>query len=974
VPDTERSSGIPTRRTPGPSDPGPRRAPRLAAWATRTCAVLLLTGLSVAGNVPALRAAGPLGAEGSDGWSAGLPVAGALAGWPVLPLGDRPPADTTDVAGHIAPLTLTLHVDGEPLRVGYYANRPFGVVDSTVTRLIVVLHGTLRNADEYQASVVEAAELAAAAGDSAFIVTPQFLTEEDVAHWHLDEDYAYWAYMGWRKGDHSLNTIHHPRPFRISSFAVLDTVIYRLAASLPNLRRVVLAGHSAGGQFSNLYTATTAIHHWLAEERQIPVRSIVGNPSCYLYFSPERWVQGSNWEFAVPSPEEIEDCPGYNDFKYGLDNLNEYASAGADTLRARYAAREVVYLLGENDTNPYDYYLDVGCAAMLQGVHRRQRGTAYWHFLAHHFGPEIHDRQHLAIIPNVGHDHEGIFTSDCGLHYIFDAGGCTPPPEAEWTDATPACLLAVTSRAAAWGDYDGDDWPDLFAPATDQRDLLARNVEGVFVDASKEPLTDDGRGFSARWGDYDNDGRPDVYVVNYGDDSRLYHNEGGGLFTDVTAGPLAFTGNCVDAAWGDYDGDGDLDLYVTRTSNQGCGLLRNDGAGGFVNATAAPLDLSGNSRCPAWGDYDGDGDLDLFVARDGTDRLFRNDGAGSFVDVTDGPLGDQGEGVSAAWADYDNDGDLDLYIVNRNSPNRLLQNDGGSFSQIQGVTSDDGYGHSASWADYDNDGWLDLYLCNEQQANRLFRNIAGDFEEATVAPLDLDDTSFCGVWADYDGDGDLDLYVTTNGGENHLFRNDRPLGAGWMQVKLVGVVSNWSAIGAKVRLRSGGAWQLRQVGAGSGYSGESWSVASFGLGDAGAADSIVVEWPSGLVQRLGGGFAGYRLTITEGEAPSGIPPATAAGWALCVAPNPFRESARIRLLSPSQAMGSGRNGPAQPFRVEIFDPAGRLLRRLSGPAAAAASGLLWDGRDERGHAVAAGVYLVRSAPPFGAAARVLRTR
>jgi hypothetical protein len=63
------------------------------------------------------------------------------------------------------------------------------------------------------------------------------------------------------------------------------------------------------------------------------------------------------------------------------------------------------------------------------------------------------------------------------------------------------------------------------------------------------------------------------------------------------------------------------------------------------------------------------------------------------------------------------------------------------------------------------------------------------------------------------------------------------------------------------------------------------------------------------------------------------------------APNPFRSSTAFRIASPK----AGEVG------IRIFDARGRLVRRLGQKLAAGDHQILWDGRDDRGQAVASGV-------------------
>mgnify|MGYP003693701617 CR=1 FL=1 len=150
-------------------------------------------------------------------------------------------------------------------------------------------------------------------------------------------------------------------------------------------------------------------------------------------------------------------------------------------------------------------------------------------------------------------------------------------------------------------------------------------------------------------------------------------------------------------------------------------------------------------------------------------RLLRNDGGGVFANVTSGPLGDMGNSTGVAWGDYDDDGDLDLYVANYGSPNLLLRNDGGGvFTNVAtGVVADDGNGTGVAWGDYDSDGDLDLAVAN-------------------------------------DGQGML------------ILRNDLASGSHWLEVNLVGVMSNRSAIGARVTAVTGGIRRIREVSGAAG--------------------------------------------------------------------------------------------------------------------------------------------------------------
>jgi hypothetical protein len=243
-------------------------------------------------------------------------------------------------------------------------------------------------------------------------------------------------------------------------------------------------------------------------------------------------------------------------------------------------------------------------------------------------------------------------------------------------DATEGVLGdAGNCRSAPWGDFEGDRRLDLFLVNRGSADRLLRNeAPGPFADATAVPLGDAGNGSAAAWADYDNDGDPDIYLTHETiGASRLYRNDGHGVFSDATAGPLAGEAAGAMAVWGDYDNDGDLDLYRVGIAAGTSALLRNDG-GAFVAVVGGPSN-SFPGRSAAWGDVDNDGDLDLYLGCDGPNRLLRNDGAGVFVEVEAEALGDAGDAGSVSFGDVDGDGDLDLLVANAGGPDRLFRND-----------------------------------------------------------------------------------------------------------------------------------------------------------------------------------------------------------------------------------------------------------------------------------------------------------
>jgi hypothetical protein len=499
-----------------------------------------------------------------------------------------------------------------------------------------------------------------------------------------------------------------------------------------------------------------------------------------------------------------------------------------------------------------------------------------------------------------------------------------------WSGSAGSMDAIVTDRnwseCGSWGDYDNDGYLDLFVGNGldghgDLSALYHNNGNGsftrVFPQVFNTPIIESK---APCWGDYDNDGNLDLFVLALNSTATgpnggalLYHNEGNGAFTRFNAGILITNANTFGAAVADYDGDGFLDLFVTTldaNASKQAFLFRNNGDGTFTpQNNSVPVTDIGSSVACAWGDYDNDGKIDLFVtggrgsgAPQAPNRLYHNEGNGQFTRTTTGSIvTDVGHAGGCAWGDYDNDGYLDLFVVNILGETKFLyhNNGNGTFTRITspiviggpaGWFDTGNAAASCAWGDYDNDGFLDLMMTDEGGTapfvNFIYHNNGdGTFTKVTTgSPVGEFSDSFGCSWIDYDNDGFLDLFAIRGDQRgNALYHNNLPNTGNtnaWLTVKLVGTVSNRSAIGAKVRVkafyRGQSRWQLRQITGGSGYSGHDELWPHFGLGDATNADTVRIEWPSGTVQEFQNVAPRQILTITEpprllASASNGVP-------------------------------------------------------------------------------------------------------
>lgn len=276
-----------------------------------------------------------------------------------------------------------------------------------VLRAVIVLHGRLRNADEYYMSAHTAQVAAGDDGKSALMIVPQFLAEIDVDAHKLPADMLRWSLEGWEGGDAALA----PNP--VSSFEALDAILAKLSDRriFPNLKQVVVAGHSGGAQVAQRYAIAGKGEAALSRQH-IDIRYVVANPSSYAYFSDER-----------PLPKIAASCPGFNTWKYGMDGRPPYlANVAPAALEERYVDREVIYLLGTLDTNPKHSALDKSCMAEAQGPYRYARGHAYADAMAKRDRGTPNHR--VWDVAGVGHDGDKMLTSKCGLAALFDIPGC----------------------------------------------------------------------------------------------------------------------------------------------------------------------------------------------------------------------------------------------------------------------------------------------------------------------------------------------------------------------------------------------------------------------------------------------------------------------------------------------------------------------------------------------------------------------
>ena len=461
--------------------------------------------------------------------------------------------------------------------------------------------------------------------------------------------------------------------------------------------------------------------------------------------------------------------------------------------------------------------------------------------------------------------------------YVNDGRG-------HFTDS--ALEMGLTARGwgqgVCVGDFDNDGWDDL-AVTYFGSNVLYRNQKGRFVDSSEglgQPAD------SRRWGagcaflDYDQDGLLDLFVSNYVD------------FDPENTPKPGSSGACEWKGIPVMCGPRGL----PRATNL---LYRNLGDGQFedVSASAGILEAGGRYGLGVIAaDFDIDGDIDIYVACDMTPSLlYRNNADGTFTDIAseagvaysaDGQLQ---AGMGVAVADYDGNGFLDIAKTNFSGdlPSLYNNEDGIFFEDLAfeaGLGAHQLLGWGALFIDADEDGLPDLMLANGhvypevdsadigetyRQPTLLFRNLgAGTFQDvsATAGPALQAPRPARGLASgDLDGDGHPEVVVVNVNQPPALLKNV-PDGTNAIVLKLVGVESNRSAIGARVEVSVGGSRQAQAVVGGGSYYSQSDLALHFGLGRAHQVAAVRVTWPRGLRQEWTRLDANRRYVLTEGSA------------------------------------------------------------------------------------------------------------
>ena len=391
------------------------------------------------------------------------------------------------------------------------------------------------------------------------------------------------------------------------------------------------------------------------------------------------------------------------------------------------------------------------------------------------------------------------------------------------------------------------------------------------------------------WGDYNNDGFIDVFISNQrAQNNALYKGLGKGEFELVDNLVSNDKGHSYSANWVDIDADGDLDLYVANgglSHREEDFLYRNDGENSFqkINSTAISKDTL-STIGGLWRDFNKDGLPDLYASyRLQFDRIYLNKGDWEFEVLeleASVPERYSFPKSAATVGDIDNDGDIDIYQTTlMGGANFMFINDGEgnfTFKDFNELTSIGGHTYGAVFDDFNNDGQAEAAVANWGSSVQLFKAHNGIFFKEQG--LHFSGRVFFAstiTSGDLTGDGLADLIIpqwpNSKGDfeENKLYVNTTSNTGNWIKIKLIGIQSNRSAIGAKINLTCTSKGKEKnlydEVSSQQTWRSQSGLIKHFGVGTCENIEALKIEWPSSKITQLDEIKVNQLLLIKESD-------------------------------------------------------------------------------------------------------------
>ncbi|MBK9256835.1 MAG: VCBS repeat-containing protein [Saprospiraceae bacterium] len=414
------------------------------------------------------------------------------------------------------------------------------------------------------------------------------------------------------------------------------------------------------------------------------------------------------------------------------------------------------------------------------------------------------------------------------------------------------------------------------------------NGNGQAFSFMNGPLLSSNEEWTLTAGDLKNEGRLSIVssgafgIINvseiFKDDINL-SKLGGGFFAQGS--------NLVD-----INNDGWLDYFVCDDVSFNR-IYMNDGKGNLIRrevidfSTTPVSDGSGNYGSE-WIDVNMDGFPDLSIAKcragvdDPTDPrrinvLYVNNGDGTFTERgAEYNLNSGDQSWVTTFGDIDNDGDLDAFTANHYAPHQLFENINGEYFEKIAVLPEpiSSFAFQAVMKDLDNDGFLDIIVSGVEGVYFLYNNGDKTFRKIDGGNAFKSTSSF--TVGDFNDDGFPDIHSHNARPINVLGLIDDGLWINtgndnhYIKFNLQGNQSNRSGIGSWIELY--GAWgkQVRYVKGGESYGILNSLQQIFGIGQATVADSVIVRWPSGVVDKYHDLYSNNTYLLQEGKCHSKV--------------------------------------------------------------------------------------------------------
>lgn len=446
------------------------------------------------------------------------------------------------------------------------------------------------------------------------------------------------------------------------------------------------------------------------------------------------------------------------------------------------------------------------------------------------------------------------------------------------------------AMGAVVGDYNNDGWPDLLVTCLNGVVLYRNNGNGTFTNVTKQAGLGGVHGWTtgAAFGDYNGDGWPDIFISRYvdlnlhdlpafgstrncqylgvqvqcgprglkGSSDYLFRNNGNGTFTDVSeaagvSNPQHLFG--LTAVWSDFNHDGLLDLFVANDGAQNY-LYRNNGHGHFTDVAyqaGVAVNQDGNAQANmgvALGDYEHTGRFAIAITHFSEEytELYRNDGNMNFTDAA------FSSGIARATTHYVGWGDAFLDVNNDGWPDFIMVN-GHVYPQVDQAHVGIHYREPK------------LLFLNEK--NGTFRNVSSLAGPA----LQIPQVSRGLAVGDLFNDGHLEVVVENLVGQPMILRPEGKPRNRWISFELEGTKCNRLALNARMRVTAGDLVQTDEVRSGGSYLSQSDLRLHFGLGSHTGVTKAVVFWPQGGAEAVTNLPADHLYCIRQG---SGVVPCT----------------------------------------------------------------------------------------------------